>query len=228
MHRRRAGFPPRRAGRAPRRAARRARPAAADGRGRHGQARRRRAQRLVRHRPDLLYPEEGDTAADDRKTAPIVRSATTNSSPGWAKSCIAALNENTADGFVFRVDMRLRPYGDSGPLAWQLRHAGKLSADPGPAVGALRLDQGAPAHRQPSRRTGRHPAALRVPQIPRFRRLRLDARPARADPPRSRAPRDGAQHQAGAGRHPRNRVHRPGVPAHPRRPDRRAAAARRR
>ena len=29
---------------------------------------------------------------------------------------IAMLNEATADGFVFRVDMRLRPFGDSGPL----------------------------------------------------------------------------------------------------------------
>ena len=26
----------------------------------------------------------------------------------------------TEDGFVFRVDMRLRPYGDSGPLACSL------------------------------------------------------------------------------------------------------------
>ncbi|EWH10828.1 bifunctional glutamine-synthetase adenylyltransferase/deadenyltransferase [Catenovulum agarivorans DS-2] len=29
---------------------------------------------------------------------------------------INALNQQTADGFVYRVDMRLRPYGDSGPL----------------------------------------------------------------------------------------------------------------
>ena len=29
---------------------------------------------------------------------------------------IAALDDLTPDGFVFRVDMRLRPYGDSGPL----------------------------------------------------------------------------------------------------------------
>jgi glutamate-ammonia-ligase adenylyltransferase len=29
---------------------------------------------------------------------------------------IKSLNYNTADGFVFRVDMRLRPYGDSGAL----------------------------------------------------------------------------------------------------------------
>ncbi|MEW9898733.1 bifunctional [glutamate--ammonia ligase]-adenylyl-L-tyrosine phosphorylase/[glutamate--ammonia-ligase] adenylyltransferase [Chitinivorax sp. PXF-14] len=32
------------------------------------------------------------------------------------RQLIAALHEPTADGFVFRVDMRLRPYGDSGPL----------------------------------------------------------------------------------------------------------------
>jgi glutamate-ammonia-ligase adenylyltransferase len=30
---------------------------------------------------------------------------------------VAALGDVTAEGFVFRVDMRLRPYGDSGPLS---------------------------------------------------------------------------------------------------------------
>ncbi|MFP3442629.1 hypothetical protein R0K18_33335, partial [Pantoea sp. SIMBA_133] len=30
---------------------------------------------------------------------------------------IQALDQITADGFVFRVDMRLRPYGQSGALA---------------------------------------------------------------------------------------------------------------
>jgi glutamate-ammonia-ligase adenylyltransferase len=30
---------------------------------------------------------------------------------------IAALHQASADGFVYRVDMRLRPFGDSGPLA---------------------------------------------------------------------------------------------------------------
>jgi glutamate-ammonia-ligase adenylyltransferase len=33
---------------------------------------------------------------------------------------ISVLDQNTADGFVFRVDMRLRPFGDSGPLAISL------------------------------------------------------------------------------------------------------------
>ena len=34
-----------------------------------------------------------------------------------ARRIISAIAEVTADGFVFRVDTRLRPYGDSGPLA---------------------------------------------------------------------------------------------------------------
>lgn len=34
-----------------------------------------------------------------------------------AQRLIQALNDNTAEGFVYRVDMRLRPYGESGPLA---------------------------------------------------------------------------------------------------------------
>ena len=33
-----------------------------------------------------------------------------------ARKLIAAINDLTADGYVFRVDMRLRPYGDSGAL----------------------------------------------------------------------------------------------------------------
>jgi glutamate-ammonia-ligase adenylyltransferase len=33
-----------------------------------------------------------------------------------ARAVIRSLDEMQADGFVFRVDMRLRPYGDSGPL----------------------------------------------------------------------------------------------------------------
>ena len=34
-----------------------------------------------------------------------------------SKKLIAAIDEITKDGFVFRVDMRLRPYGSDGPLA---------------------------------------------------------------------------------------------------------------
>ena len=36
------------------------------------------------------------------------------------RDLIGLLNEKTADGYVFRVDMRLRPFGDSGPLTSSL------------------------------------------------------------------------------------------------------------
>lgn len=40
-----------------------------------------------------------------------------------AQRLIGALNQNTVDGQAFRVDMRLRPFGDSGPL---VSHLGAL------------------------------------------------------------------------------------------------------
>jgi [glutamine synthetase] adenylyltransferase / [glutamine synthetase]-adenylyl-L-tyrosine phosphorylase len=61
---------------------------------------------------DLLFvfPESGET---DHVTRPLdnqqffIR---------LGQLVIKSLNEPTVDGFVFRVDMRLRPYGQSGPL----------------------------------------------------------------------------------------------------------------
>src|SRR3989454_11741633 len=57
----------------------------------------------------LVYPEDGET--DGRRKL-------TNHEyfERLGRRLIAALAENTEDGFVFRVDMRLRPYGDSGAL----------------------------------------------------------------------------------------------------------------
>jgi glutamate-ammonia-ligase adenylyltransferase len=58
----------------------------------------------------FVYPEDGETAGprviDNREYFERV-----------GRKVVAALHEVTADGYVFRVDMRLRPYGDSGPLA---------------------------------------------------------------------------------------------------------------
>ena len=93
-----------------------------------------------------------------------------------ARRLIALLNEMTADGYVFRVDMRLRPFGDDGPLVVQLRHAGKLLHHAGPRMGALRLDQGARAMRRPRARADRAGAAVRVPPPSRLQRVRIDAR----------------------------------------------------
>ncbi|MEO6565989.1 MAG: bifunctional [glutamate--ammonia ligase]-adenylyl-L-tyrosine phosphorylase/[glutamate--ammonia-ligase] adenylyltransferase, partial [Casimicrobiaceae bacterium] len=61
----------------------------------------------------FVYPEEGETTG----ARPL-------SHRDWferlGRRVIGALNDITADGYVFRVDMRLRPYGDSGPLATSL------------------------------------------------------------------------------------------------------------
>jgi len=57
----------------------------------------------------FVYPEDGDTDG--------ARSISNFEFFGrLGKALIAAIAEVTADGQVFRVDMRLRPNGDSGPL----------------------------------------------------------------------------------------------------------------
>lgn len=61
---------------------------------------------------DLIfaYPESGETQGG-RKTIDNQLFFTR-----LAQKLITALNQQTADGFVYRVDMRLRPFGESGPL----------------------------------------------------------------------------------------------------------------
>ena len=57
----------------------------------------------------FVYPEEGET--DGSRPMP--------NAEFFAKvgrAVISTLGKPTVDGYVFRVDMRLRPYGDSGPL----------------------------------------------------------------------------------------------------------------
>ncbi|MEW6120612.1 MAG: bifunctional [glutamate--ammonia ligase]-adenylyl-L-tyrosine phosphorylase/[glutamate--ammonia-ligase] adenylyltransferase [Pseudomonadota bacterium] len=57
-----------------------------------------------------LYAEEGDTDG--------TRSVSNHEFfVKLGRKLTGALSENTADGYVFRVDLRLRPWGDSGPLA---------------------------------------------------------------------------------------------------------------
>jgi glutamate-ammonia-ligase adenylyltransferase len=63
-----------------------------------------------------LYPEEGDTAADD-PAVPVRSISNHEFFIRLGRKLAAALSENTADGYVFRVDLRLRPWGESGPFA---------------------------------------------------------------------------------------------------------------
>ena len=57
----------------------------------------------------FAYPAEGETAGERPISAQEYFTR-------LARKLIGALSEVTADGFVFRVDTRLRPYGDGGPL----------------------------------------------------------------------------------------------------------------
>jgi [glutamine synthetase] adenylyltransferase / [glutamine synthetase]-adenylyl-L-tyrosine phosphorylase len=57
----------------------------------------------------FVYPEEGETDGD----RPLSNHEYFTQ---LARRLIAAIDEITADGYIFRVDARLRPYGDGGPL----------------------------------------------------------------------------------------------------------------
>jgi len=58
----------------------------------------------------FVYPEEGET--DGRRSL-----SNREFFERLGRRVIGALHDATEDGYVFRVDMRLRPYGDAGPLA---------------------------------------------------------------------------------------------------------------
>ena len=61
----------------------------------------------------FVFPEAGETAGPRRIDNHEFFAR-------LGKRLIALIGDTTADGFVFRVDMRLRPYGDGGPLASSL------------------------------------------------------------------------------------------------------------
>ncbi|HEY5641453.1 MAG TPA: bifunctional [glutamate--ammonia ligase]-adenylyl-L-tyrosine phosphorylase/[glutamate--ammonia-ligase] adenylyltransferase [Woeseiaceae bacterium] len=56
----------------------------------------------------FLYAADGETDGDRQISAPDYFGR-------LSRQIIALLDETTADGFVFRTDTRLRPFGDSGP-----------------------------------------------------------------------------------------------------------------
>lgn len=81
---------------------------------------------------DLIftYPEEGETALEPGMSA---KKQLSNQEffIRLGHRIIYSLNEVTSDGFVFRVDMRLRPYGQSGALASSFASLEKYYLDQG-------------------------------------------------------------------------------------------------
>ena len=66
----------------------------------------------------FVYPEEGQSDGVDAAGAASLRTLSAHEYfVRLGRKLIALLNEPTEDGFVFRVDMRLRPDGEAGALA---------------------------------------------------------------------------------------------------------------
>jgi glutamate-ammonia-ligase adenylyltransferase len=86
----------------------------------------------------FVYPEAGETDGET-PTGPGKRIDNFDFFTRLGRKVIELLADVTGDGFVFRVDMRLRPNGDSGPLAcsfdmlenYFVTQAGNGSATPG-------------------------------------------------------------------------------------------------
>ena len=153
----------------------------------------------------FVYPEDGET-----------RAARALSNHEFfirlGRRLIALLNEMTADGYVFRVDMRLRPLGAAGPLACSFGMLENYFVTQGReweryAWSKARVVRGA-------RRNSPSWCGVRVPPPSRLQRLSAARATAKCGARSSAAkPR---QYQARPRRNPRN-DHRAAVPADPRR-----------
>ncbi|MDP2787215.1 MAG: bifunctional [glutamate--ammonia ligase]-adenylyl-L-tyrosine phosphorylase/[glutamate--ammonia-ligase] adenylyltransferase [Pseudomonadota bacterium] len=65
----------------------------------------------------FVFPEDGETNGETNGGVGNTRKIDNfEFFTRLGKRLINAIGDNTGDGYVFRVDMRLRPYGDSGPL----------------------------------------------------------------------------------------------------------------
>ena len=87
----------------------------------------------------FLFPEGGET---DGPRAVANEEYFTR----LGQSLIRLLDARTAEGFVYRVDMRLRPFGEPGPLATNFAAFEDYLPAARPRLGALRLGQGARDH----------------------------------------------------------------------------------
>jgi hypothetical protein len=126
----------------------------------------------------------------------------------------------TVDGIVFRVDMRLRPFGESGPLA-----SGFSSFEDYLGQHGRDWERYAWVKARPITAPEAYVELYRDAVRPFVFRRYLDfgvfeslREMKQLIEKQVIASRDGGSRQARAGRHPRDRVHRAGVPADPGRP----------
>ncbi len=144
---------------------------------------------------DLIfaYPEGGETVG--------VKRALDNQEffIRLGQRLIKALDPMTVDGFVFRVDMRLRPYGSSGALVLSFNALEQYYQDQGRdweryAMIKARVVAG---DQEAGAQLLEFAATVRLSALPRLLRHRSAAHHEAADPAGSAAQRHGRQHQAG-------------------------------
>ena len=119
---------------------------------------------------DLIfaYPDKGETRRIDGTAGKTVSNQEFFTRLG--QRLIAALDRQTAEGFVFRVDMRLRPYGQSGALVLSFDALEEYYTTQGSRMGALCDGQGAGGSGQYWRYSPirQYFASLHLSQIPRL------------------------------------------------------------
>jgi [glutamine synthetase] adenylyltransferase / [glutamine synthetase]-adenylyl-L-tyrosine phosphorylase len=69
----------------------------------------------------FLYSADGETAGDGRSP----ESVTSNKEffTGVAENVVRMIGRSSAEGAVYRIDLRLRPYGRDGDLVWEIERA---------------------------------------------------------------------------------------------------------
>ena len=90
---------------------------------------------------DLIYVYEDGTWPATSRAADARRGLAHEYFSQVAKRLYALIGDTTEDGFVFRVDLALRPNGNSGPAGGEPGHAGGVLPGAGPRMGALCLAQ---------------------------------------------------------------------------------------
>ena len=120
----------------------------------------------------FVYDADGETAG-----APRGRDRTPSSSPASSSEVVRLLSSHTDRGFAYRVDLRLRPEGNRGPLArsrsparsatttrWAARGSGRRSSSCGPSagdLGARRASSSRPSSRSSTASTSASPRSTR-------------------------------------------------------------------
>ena len=160
----------------------------------------------------LLYAtDDGDVVKEGKPTDTTLHEYFTRASQRFT----ATLSEVTDEGFVWRVDLRLRPEGARGPARELARRRGAVLRDVGPDVGARGAGAREAGGRRPAPRARGPPSALPVRLAARGqpRGGRRDDRPHRPRPRRGPG-RPRARLEARRWGHPRGGVLRPVPPAH--------------